>query len=566
LRVLTAGFTCYALQTKAQLCVPESNRHVGWLIAADGSLIDMPGEDTPGIAIPVRLEHGAPSGMVKLQHSLRRRHYLGTGGESGDLGFRNKMQEFRLDPSDATPAIMDIAGELAAAVQTPATWTHILDRLRDRRLRGNLADAALRCLPLDELDLLARHLLQSRADLVLLQSAAHNDAWLRQRLPLLIRWRDPDTPVTSSGPISTADLPGAKANPSHRITLGLTLNGYARAATPPRRMACILATARNEGAYLTEWIAHHRAIGFEHIFLYTNDNTDGSDDLLQLLADAGIISWFRNQVQPGTLPQHRAYGHALSVMPDILDYRWTMIADIDEFAAFDTRAFRSMPDYILWQEQRRADAIALSWKLHVALPDDVWRDRPTIERFALRETTLDPHVKMIFRTNLAWNANPHHPEPCLGRSFVYRSERGEQYVQKITPAQSVAPSAQCAWISHYAFRSAPEMLMKLARGRADLPAELQAAASANRIRTFLRLLASTTLMEDKTTFTCSARLADEQRKLMTIPNLAACEADIKNRYASEMRRTCDALLETVIDTKLDYMANLKAILRPSLAA
>jgi hypothetical protein len=189
-------------------------------------------------------------------------------------------------------------------------------------------------------------------------------------------------------------------------------------------MACILATARNEGAYLTEWIAHHRAIGFEHIFLYTNDNTDGSDDLLRLLADAGIISWFRNQVQPDTLPQHRAYGHALSVMPDILDYRWTMIVDIDEFAAFDTRTFHSMPDYILWQEQRRADAIALSWKLHVALPNDVWRDRPSTERFPLRETALDPHVKMIFRTNRAWNANPHHPEPCLGGSFVYRSERG----------------------------------------------------------------------------------------------------------------------------------------------
>jgi hypothetical protein len=504
--------------------------------------------------------------MVKLQHALRRRHYLGTGGEAGDFGFRNKMQEFRLDPIDATPAIMDIAGELTAAVQTPATWTHILDRLRDRRLRGELADAALRCLPLDELDLLARHLLHSRADLALLQSATRTDAWLLQRLPLLINWREPDSPLLCCGPTSTADLPGAKANPSHRITLGLTLTGYARAATPPRRMACILATARNEGAYLTEWIAHHRAIGFEHIFLYTNDNTDGSDDLLRLLADAGIISWFRNQVQPDTLPQHRAYGHALSVMPDILDYRWTMIVDIDEFAAFDTRTFHSMPDYILWQEQRRADAIALSWKLHVALPNDVWRDRPSTERFPLRETALDPHVKMIFRTNRAWNANPHHPEPCLGGSFVYRSERGEQYVQKVTPAQSVAPSAQCAWISHYAFRSAPELLMKLVRGRADLPAELQVAASANRIRTFLRQIGSTTLIEDKTTFSCSARLAEEQRKLMTIPHLAACEADIKHRYVSDMQRTCDTLFETAIDMKLDYMAKLKAILRPSLAA
>jgi hypothetical protein len=53
---------------------------------------------------------------------------------------------------------------------------------------------------------------------------------------------------------------------------------------------------------------------------------------------------------------------------------------------------------------------------------------------------------------------------------------------------------------------------------------------------------------------------------MTIPHLAACEADIKHRYVSDMQRTCDTLFETAIDMKLDYMAKLKAILRPSLAA
>ncbi len=566
MHVQSAGFRCYQLQETKQLCVPDCNRHLGWLIAADGDSFEIPGEDTPGIAIPVRLEHDTQAGAVKLQHSLRRRHYLGLHGDADKLAFRNKTQEFHLHQIDAAPAVMAIAGELAAAVLTPATWAHILDALRARRLRGGLADAALRCLPMDELDLLARHLLESRADLALLQATMPRDPWLLQRLPSLISWLQPHTPLPASGPMSTADLPGAKANPSHRITLGLTLNGCARAAAPARRMACILATARNEGPYLMEWIAHHRAIGFEHIFLYTNDNTDGSDDLLQLLADAGVISWFRNHVQPDTLPQHRAYGHALSVMPDILAYRWTMIADIDEFVGFDTNAFGSISDYILWQEQRRAEAIALSWKLHVASPADAWRDRPSIERFPLREAALDPHVKMIFRTNMAWNANPHHPEPRLGASLVYRSERGEPYVQKVTPAQSAAPSAKCAWISHYTFRSAPEMLMKLARGRADLPVELQSNASANRMKTFLRQISSPTLIEDHTTILCSVRLMEERRRLSAIPRLAACEAEIKQSYAAALRRACDESVEAAADTKLDYILKFKAILRPSIAA
>ena len=214
------------------------------------------------------------------------------------------------------------------------------------------------------------------------------------------------------------------------MTLGLILTGFARAATSARRVACVLATAKDEGAYLIEWIAYHRAIGFDHIFLYTNDNTDGSDDLLRLLADAGIISWFRNEIGPGSLPQHRAYGHALSVMPDILDYRWTLIADIDEYAGYDTASFTSMIDYINWQEQRGGNAIALPWKLHIAKRWMPGRTAPCIERFPLRDAAINSYVKMMFRTNLAWNANPHHPDPSFAQGFNYRAETGEPHTQQ----------------------------------------------------------------------------------------------------------------------------------------
>jgi hypothetical protein len=574
--VTSAGFTLSTLgagHSQLLLCIPACNRHIGWLIAPDGRVLTVPGDDSAAIAIPVRLEFEPGTDNVRLQHSLRRRWYLGHKSAAEDFGFRQKPQEFGLLPVDAaqtSPVASGIADELASALTAPVYWATLLDAVRTGRLRAALADAALRCLPMDELDHLARHLLESPEDLALLQSAMPGDAWLRRRLPALVAWRHAHARSTAratlSGPDSTADLPGAKANPSHRITLGLVVNGFARSATPPRRMACVLATARNEGAYLLEWIAYHRAIGFAHIFLYTNDNTDGSDDMLQLLADAGIITWFRNQVQPDTLPQHRAYGHALSVMPDILDYRWTMVADIDEFAGFDTTVFKSMPDYILWQEQRRAEAIALSWKVHVAAPVDIWRDKPSIQRFTLREAAISSYVKTIFRTNLASNANPHHPEPRIGTSFIHRSELGAPFVQRVTPAQSAVPSAQLAWISHYPFRSAPEMLMKLARGRADQPAALQSRAAENRVKTFVNQLYGSKLIEDRTTLRCGALLADERQKLMTIPNLAACETEIKRAYVVNMRQAHNEFLDRTVDTKSEHIAKLTKLMQTSLAA
>ena len=79
---------------------------------------------------------------------------------------------------------------MTLAVEPPLRWAHMLDCLRSGALRGSLADAALRCLPADELDGLAKHLLQNRADLDLLQTAMPTDAWFAERLPKLVAFRD----------------------------------------------------------------------------------------------------------------------------------------------------------------------------------------------------------------------------------------------------------------------------------------------------------------------------------------------------------------------------------------
>ncbi len=47
---------------------------------------------------------------------------------------------------------------------------------------------------------------------------------------------------------------------------------------------------RNEGPYILEWLAHHRAIGVRDALIYSNDCDDGSDALLDLLAGAGMAT------------------------------------------------------------------------------------------------------------------------------------------------------------------------------------------------------------------------------------------------------------------------------------
>ncbi len=88
---------------------------------------------------------------------------------------------------------------------------------------------------------------------------------------------------------------------------------------------------RNEGIYLVEWIAHCRAIGFERIFLYTNDNTDGSSGLLQLLHRQGVIRLIENRFVPGLHPQIKAFEHSLHFLHELRDYEWVAYLDADEF-------------------------------------------------------------------------------------------------------------------------------------------------------------------------------------------------------------------------------------------
>ena len=44
-----------------------------------------------------------------------------------------------------------------------------------------------------------------------------------------------------------------------------------------------LSTMKDEGPYVVEWVAHHLAVGFTDVMVYTNDCSDGTDTILKHL-------------------------------------------------------------------------------------------------------------------------------------------------------------------------------------------------------------------------------------------------------------------------------------------
>ena len=56
----------------------------------------------------------------------------------------------------------------------------------------------------------------------------------------------------------------------------------------------IVTTQKNEGAFLLEWLAHHKSIGFDDILVLSNDCSDGNDTMLDRLQDMGQLTHVRN--------------------------------------------------------------------------------------------------------------------------------------------------------------------------------------------------------------------------------------------------------------------------------
>lgn len=117
---------------------------------------------------------------------------------------------------------------------------------------------------------------------------------------------------------------------------------------------------RNEGAFLLEWLAHHRACGFTDFLVFSNDCQDGSDDMLDALAADGHLTHVRND---GPYDKGGIQFTALKIAAkmDIVKFAdWILPLDIDEFVNIHV-GNGTVPDLLATLPE--ATAITLTWRL-----------------------------------------------------------------------------------------------------------------------------------------------------------------------------------------------------------
>jgi hypothetical protein len=246
-------------------------------------------------------------------------------------------------------------------------------------------------------------------------------------------------------------------------------DGSSLEPAPPRPRLALAAIVRNEGPYLLEWIAHHRALGIGRFLIADNDSTDETTAVLAALARAGIVDHLPFPTVPGVAPQLAAYEAILRRHGGEAD--WIAFLDADEFLV-PAPPHRSLAAVIAALDPGPdVGSIAVNWALYGSSGQRAAGGAPVAERFVRRARRTcggNHHYKSIVRADAVRGvANPHFF--LLGDGLRRVHADGSELAP--LPRHSPGLSARIPWeplrINHYVVKSWEEFrYRKRARGRA----------------------------------------------------------------------------------------------------
>ena len=118
---------------------------------------------------------------------------------------------------------------------------------------------------------------------------------------------------------------------------------------------------KDEAPFLLEWFAHHLAVGFTDILVYTNDCSDGTDEMLIRLEELGLGYHRPNVIPEGIKPQPSALNHA-QAEPLVRAADWVLVFDADEFLSINHPAgnLEGMLDDAV---ARGANGVVITWRI-----------------------------------------------------------------------------------------------------------------------------------------------------------------------------------------------------------
>ncbi len=215
----------------------------------------------------------------------------------------------------------------------------------------------------------------------------------------------------------------------------------------------IAAIIRDEGRYLREWIEYHQMVGAEKFYIYDNQSTDNTRQILKPYIDAGIVEY---HYVVGDGIQHAV--NLFAARRAAHETKWLAVIDLDEFIMPMRDA--TVPQFLRQMNPRIAQ-IFIRWCLygssgHVARP----RGLVTQNYKYRKHDNSDQANKMIVNPRMVVSCPSAHTFSVIGRSV---DETG----RSVTPSPVIPGIPQdIIRINHYRCKSWADSQEKHIKGDA----------------------------------------------------------------------------------------------------
>lgn len=227
----------------------------------------------------------------------------------------------------------------------------------------------------------------------------------------------------------------------------------------------LVAIARNEAAYIADWVHHHLYFGFDAVHVMINRSTDNTDVILNKInqvyhnVTCEAVDWIdMGNTSVRANLQHISYCRAYQACKDEGIYTHLVFLDVDEFW-YSTNFRDSIKSFV--QEHYNAKAIILSWLCELG----------HVEKFSIIRKNFDVVNSQIPKTILKVDSDV----KCI-RIHVHKFEspdgrvlaNGTKFVADDHVEEWIHPDScylKDHFILHRMYRSEQEYIASLLRGR-----------------------------------------------------------------------------------------------------
>ena len=249
----------------------------------------------------------------------------------------------------------------------------------------------------------------------------------------------------------------------------------------PHGRVTAVSMMKDEGPFVLEWIAHHLAVGFTDLVVFTNDCSDGTDDILIRLEELGLAHHRRNVIADGIRPQPSALKHA-QVDPLVGASDWLLVFDADEFLCI-RHGDGSLDGMISAAQDKGANGIVITWRIYGSGGVHDWSRAPVTEQYLHAAPPMWNKgwgVKTLFKFDPDyWKLGIHRPKiknkhlkTDFPDSVVWLNGSGlpmEDYF-KFRGWRSIVRTVGYDWaqMNHYAVKSIDSYAIRKFRGNVNL--------------------------------------------------------------------------------------------------